>query len=64
MSTDYAGEMIWYEGQGVYQDGIKIAELELNSVLELLLEQSFATKFRRFSLFSFCSARCSRFIKS
>ena len=38
MSTDYEGEMLWYEGPGVYQDGIKIAEMELNSVLELLLE--------------------------
>ena len=29
MSTDYEGEMLWYEGPGVYQDGIKIAELEM-----------------------------------
>ena len=35
------GTMIWYEGSGIYQDGVKIGDLVMNEVLDLLTQQGY-----------------------
>ena len=35
------GTMIWYEGSGIYQDGVKIGDLVMNEVLDLLTRQGY-----------------------
>ena len=35
------GAMIWYEGSGIYQDGVKIGDLVMNEVLDLLTQQGY-----------------------
>ena len=35
------GAMIWYEGSGIYQDGVKIGDLVMSEVLDLLTEQGY-----------------------
>ena len=31
------GEMLWYAGPGVYCDGVKVADLEINDLLQIIL---------------------------
>ena len=35
------GTMIWYQGSGIYQDGIKIADIEMNEMMDLLTQQGY-----------------------
>ena len=35
------GTMIWYQGSGIYQDGIKIADIEINEMMDLLTQQGY-----------------------
>ena len=35
------GAMIWYQGSGIYQDGIKIADIEMNEMMDLLTQQGY-----------------------
>ena len=41
MSLMDEGTMIWYEGSGIYQDGIKIADIEINEMMDLLTQQGY-----------------------
>ena len=41
MSLMDEGTMIWYEGSGIYQDGIKIADIEMNEMMDLLTQQGY-----------------------
>ena len=36
-----SGDMMWYEGPGVYCDGVKIAEFSLAELVELLLQHDY-----------------------
>lgn len=35
------GEMMWYEGPGVYQDGMYIAPLEMGELIDLLVQHGY-----------------------
>ena len=35
------GEMLWYEGPGIYQDGEFIAPLEVNEMIDLLVQHGY-----------------------
>ena len=32
------GEMLWYQGPGVYQDGTKVADIEIDELLQVILD--------------------------
>jgi len=33
-----SGDMLWYEGPGVYNDGVKVAEIEVDELLQVILD--------------------------
>mgnify|MGYP003648847375 CR=1 FL=1 len=36
-----SGEMLWYEGEGIYQDGDYIASLDTNEMIDLLIQHGY-----------------------
>lgn len=41
MDIEEQGSMIWYQGSGIYEDGVKIADIEMNEMMDLLTQQGY-----------------------
>ena len=36
-----SGEMLWYEGEGVYKDGQRVSSLDLFELVDLLIQHEY-----------------------